>query len=138
MQADEATSSANQSQPAAEPENSGVVEHVWPAAFTDLALAYSNRYPSPLSKHIISQDVIERRFDSDDNTLHTRKLIHKSGKLPRWAPKGIINRAETWVLEDTALDLSKGTLVSTTRNLDHRNVLDITESYSLSRLDSSR
>lgn len=90
-------------------------------------LAYANRYPNPLSQHILTQDILSCTYDAPTNTLHTRKLIFKSGKLPRWAPKGIIARAETWVVEDSVVDVLRGEASYLTRNIDHLNVLEVEE-----------
>ena len=100
-------------------------------------LAYANRYPNPLSRHILTQDVLSCTYDQETNTLHTKKLILKSGKLPRWAPKGIIARAETWVVEDAVVDVLHGTASYMTRNIDHLNVLEVEELMHFQALSST-
>ena len=115
--------------------DSGVYDHLWPASFNTLALAHANRYPSPYSKHIISQDTLSRQYNAEDNTLITYKLIWKSGKLPRWAPRGIVAKAETYVVERSVLDVAQGVLTSETVNLDHRSVVLIKEKLRFEALD---
>ncbi|KDN43089.1 hypothetical protein K437DRAFT_274982 [Tilletiaria anomala UBC 951] len=90
--------------------------------------------------------------------LRTTRLILKRGTLPKWAPSGIIKNAESWVLEETEVevdldlpaaveDLSSSATRSVpnrqdmrqkgremrvwTRNLDHTNVLAVTEGVTL-------
>lgn len=81
------------------------------------------------------------------NVLKTTRLILKRGTLPRWAPKGLIRNAESWVLEESEVELDAHasssapaaaaaaaaaavpgrTMRSWTRNLDHTTVLAVTE-----------
>ena len=61
-------------------------------------------------------------------SLLTTRLILKRGSLPRWAPKGIISRAETWVIEETEVDPIAKTVSCRTRNLDHVKVMQVEES----------
>jgi len=48
--------------------------------------------------------------------------------LPRWAPKGIITRAETWVIEESEVDPFGKTVRCRTKNLDHVKVMQVEES----------
>jgi len=77
-------------------------------------------------------DVLERKVDPDTLIVHTVRLILKRGSLPRWFPRGIVTRAESWVLEDSIVDATGLTLHSRTRNLDHRRILDVLEHQRLS------
>lgn len=77
------------------------------------------------------------RGGEDDNApffvLCTSRLMLKRGSLPAWAPKNIIKNTESWVLEDSEVDLSPAdsraprVMSIWTRNLDHTTVLAITE-----------
>lgn len=104
-------------------------EHLFPYSFASLCLSYMNRYPSPLSPHIISSDLLSVNISPHSGQLHLTKLVLKRGKLPRWAPRGLVSKAETFVLEECEVDVLGQVLSSQTRNLDHRMVLDITERY---------
>lgn len=95
----------------------------WPV----LAQAYFLRYPNPFAQHVLSVDVIDRRIIHRPSppshtaetpttappsattpsipVLHTSRILLKKGTLPRWAPKGLIKSAESWVLEVTEVDL---------------------------------
>ncbi len=43
--------------------------------------------------------------DDDRLVLRTTRLLLKRGTLPSWAPKGIIRNAESWVMEETEVDV---------------------------------
>ncbi|KAF8528031.1 MSF1-domain-containing protein [Hysterangium stoloniferum] len=95
-----------------------------------VALAYFLRYPNPHASHIISCDVISRNLTSE-GTMKTSRLILKRGILPKWAPRGIISRAESWVIEESEVDPEGKTVQCVTRNLDHVKVLQVIESVAL-------
>lgn len=140
------------------------------APYSTLIPAYFQRYPNPLTTHVLSVDVLERRLvpfgtpssyavranarpaahaDADRWVLRTTRLILKRGTLPAWAPRGLLKNAESWVLEESEVDLDppaspasdEATANSTdergrsmrtwTRNLDHVTVLCVTESLEL-------
>ncbi|KIJ45706.1 hypothetical protein M422DRAFT_227448 [Sphaerobolus stellatus SS14] len=98
--------------------------------WSTVALAYYLRYPNPYASHILSCDVINRTI-TPSGTLRTSRLILKRGILPKWAPKGIISRAESWVIEESDVDPHGKVVRCVTRNLDHVKVLQIIESVSL-------
>ncbi|UZJ53182.1 hypothetical protein CBS101457_002502 [Exobasidium rhododendri] len=79
---------------------------------------------------------------SEEQTiLRTSRLILKRGTLPKWAPRGILQNTESWVLEETEVELDPLTtdkvvedrkgkgreMKSWTRNLDHTTVMAVTE-----------
>jgi len=102
-----------------------------------------------LSVDVLSREIISRpieRFEGEEqqhqHILKTSRLILKRGTLPKWAPKGVIRNAESWVLEESEVELDpidptsalredrkgKGReMKSWTRNLDHTTVMAVTE-----------
>lgn len=60
-------------------------------------------------------------------TLRTTRIILKTGSLPRWAPKGMMSRAESWVLEESEVDPLGKVMRCTTKNLDHVKVMRVEE-----------
>ncbi|KAH9895556.1 MSF1-domain-containing protein [Epithele typhae] len=94
----------------------------WPI----VTLAYLLRYPNPMASHILSCDVISREVTAAGSLLTTR-LILKTGSMPRWAPKGMIQRAESWVLEESEVDPLGKVTRCTTKNLDHVKVMRVEE-----------
>ncbi|KAF9015470.1 PRELI-like family-domain-containing protein [Cyathus striatus] len=94
-----------------------------------VSLAYFLRYPNPYASHVISCDVISRA-QTPSGTLVTTRLILKRGNLPRWFPKGIMQRAESWVIEESEVDPYGKVVKCSTRNLDHVKVMQVEESVS--------
>ena len=95
-----------------------------------MALAYFLRYPNPYASHIISCDVISRNMTAE-GSLRTSRLILKRGMLPKWAPQGIISRAESWVIEESEVNPDGKIVRCVTRNVDHVKVLQVVESVVL-------
>lgn len=91
-----------------------------------VALAYFLRYPNPYASHVVSCDVISRT-QTPSGSLLTTRLILKRGVLPRWAPQGVISRAESWIIEESEVDPIGKTVQSRTKNLDHVKVLQVEE-----------
>ena len=92
-----------------------------------VTLAFFLRYPNPYASHVISCDVISRDQTSSGSLVTTR-LILKQGAMPRWFPKGIISRAESWVVEESEVDPHGKLVRCVTKNLDHVKVMQVEES----------
>jgi len=91
-----------------------------------VSLAFFLRYPNPYAAHVLSCDVISRTYTTSGSLLTTR-LILKRGALPRWAPKGIVSRAESWIIEESEVDPFGKTVRCRTKNLDHVKVMQVEE-----------
>jgi len=102
--------------------NSHLYDDPWPI----VSLAFFLRYPNPYAAHVLSCDVISRTH-TPQGTLLTTRLILKKGSLPKWAPKGIISRAESWILEESEVDPAGRVVRCKTRNLDHVKVMRVEE-----------
>lgn len=118
--------------------------------------AYFLRYPNPNAQHVLSVDVLDRRIEyrpvgptgATMPVLCTTRLILKRGNLPKWAPAGIIKNAESYVMEESEVELdlfparpaeassskqparrtkNGRAMRSWTRNLDHTTILAVTE-----------
>ncbi|CBQ71739.1 conserved hypothetical protein [Sporisorium reilianum SRZ2] len=103
-------------------------DHSW----SSCVRAYFLRYPNPNASHVLSVDVIDRRIEyrpvrggssSSASTssvtlddldkshretipvLCTTRLILKRGNLPKWAPSGLMKNAESWVMEESEVEL---------------------------------
>ncbi|CCF53671.1 hypothetical protein NDA11_001825 [Ustilago hordei] len=105
-------------------------DHSW----SSCVRAYFLRYPNPSASHVLSVDVIDRRIEYrpvrggpsssastssvtldhlDSSSLQrdtipvlcTTRLILKRGNLPKWAPSGLIKNAESWVMEESEVEL---------------------------------
>jgi len=91
-----------------------------------VSLAFFLRYPNPYAAHVLSCDVISR-VQTPSGSLLTTRLILKRGALPRWAPKGIVSRAESWIIEESEVDPFGKTVRCRTKNLDHLKVMQVEE-----------
>lgn len=106
-------------------------DHSW----SSCVRAYFLRYPNPNASHVLSVDVIDRRIeyrpvrsgsssssastssvtldDLDNSAPHrhtipvlcTTRLILKRGNLPKWAPSGLMKNAESFVMEESEVEL---------------------------------
>jgi len=100
---------------------------VYDDSWSIVALAFFLRYPNPYASHVISCDVISRD-QTPSGSLVTTRLILKKGAMPRWFPKGIVSRAESWVIEESEVDPFGKTVRCVTKNLDHVKVMQVEES----------
>lgn len=104
----------------------GATELEFSDPWSIVSLAFFLRYPNPYAAHVTSCDVISRDF-TPSGTLVTTRLILKRGSLPRWAPQGIISRAESWVIEESEVDPFGQVVKCKTKNLDHVKVMQVEE-----------
>lgn len=102
--------------------------------WSTVAFAFFLRYPNPYASHVLACDVVSRDF-TPSGSLVTTRLILKKGSLPRWAPQGIIKKAESWVIEETEVDPEGRTVRCATRNLDHVKALRVEEHVTLQQTD---
>jgi hypothetical protein len=102
----------------------------WPI----VSLAFFLRYPNPYASHVISCDVISREF-TPSGSLMTTRLILKTATLPRWAPKGIVSRSESWILEESEVDPQGKVVRCLTRNLEHVKAMQVHESQTFSQVE---
>ncbi|KAI0281632.1 MSF1-domain-containing protein [Russula aff. rugulosa BPL654] len=105
----------------------------WPI----VSLAFFLRYPNPYASHVISCDVISREF-TPSGSLMTTRLILKTATLPRWAPKGIISRSESWILEESEVDPQGKVVRCLTRNLEHVKAMQVHESQTFSQVEEGK
>ncbi|KAI0308049.1 MSF1-domain-containing protein [Multifurca ochricompacta] len=105
----------------------------WPI----VSLAFFLRYPNPYASHVLSCDVISREFTPSGSLLTTR-LILKTATLPRWAPKGIISRSESLILEESEVDPHGKVVRCLTRNLEHVKAMQVHETQTFSQVGEGR
>ncbi|KNZ45967.1 hypothetical protein VP01_765g4 [Puccinia sorghi] len=109
-------------------------ELVFPHPFRFVCQAFTLRYPNPFAPHVITADTLERRWDAESGVLRSIRLVLKRGTLPSWAPRGILEKSETWVLEESTINVLEGTMTLSNRNLDHRRVMEVIEKTSIRAL----
>lgn len=99
--------------------------HLFEYSWKEVSIAFWLRYPNPFASHVLGSDVIERYVDSD-GVLHTKRIILKKGKLPKWGRR-LINISEAYIIEETLVNPKTETLISKTRNLTHARVMQFEE-----------
>jgi len=104
----------------------------WPI----VSLAFFLRYPNPYASHILSCDVISRKF-TPSGTLLTTRLILKTATLPRWA-KSIVSRSESWIIEESEVDPHGKVVRCLTRNLEHVKAMQVHETQIFSQLGEGK
>lgn len=105
--------------------------------WSTVSLAFFLRYPNPYASHVASVDVLSRSFTAS-GTLLTTRLILKRGALPRWAPRGIISKAESWIIEESEVDPEGRVVRCVTKNLDHVKVMRIEERITLRQTEDNQ
>jgi len=100
--------------------------HQYNEPWQTVTLAFFLRYPNPYATHVLSADVLERTF-TNQGTLLTTRLILKRGNIPKWMPRGIVSRAESWIVEQSEVDPLGKIVRCETRNLDHVKILSVRE-----------
>lgn len=100
-----------------------------------VSLAFFLRYPNPYASHVLSCDVIARNV-TPSGSLSTTRLILKRGALPKWAPQGIVSRAESWVIEESEVDPFGKVVRCQTKNLDHVKVMQVQEFVELREVEN--
>ena len=56
--------------------------HYFDYSFDQVASVFYDRYPNSFAKHVIAEDVIERKVT--ENVIYTKKLIVKKGWFGRF------------------------------------------------------
>lgn len=109
--------------------------HKYSEPWQTVTLAFFLRYPNPYATHVLSADVLSRSF-TPEGTLVTTRLILKSGNIPKWLPRGIVGRAESWIVEQSEVDPLGKVVRCETRNLDHVKILSVRETVELREGDT--
>lgn len=90
-----------------------------------IATAFWKKYPNKHSKHVLSEDVIDRTIDKN-NHLITRRIFVKTNSCPKWVERFLPSR-KVHVLEDSYVDPERQTLTTVTRNLGMTNLMTLEE-----------
>lgn len=105
-------------------------------SFSAVSLAYFLRYPNPYSRHVASTDTISRHYDPDTQRLTTTRLHLKRSRLPpavlKLLPRATLGASadgstQSFILEQTVVDVREGWMQTESRNLDWNNVLSVIE-----------
>jgi len=102
-------------------EGSTLINHDW----QQIAIAFWNRYPNKYSKHVLSEDILDRRIDSHGQLI-TKRLFVKTNSCPRWIER-LMQTKNVHIIEESVFDPLRRTLTTITRNLGATNLLTIEE-----------
>lgn len=88
--------------------------------------AFWQRYPNPQSKHVLTEDVIERQLIGDK--LFTKRLLSKTNHLPKWGERFVHGMQRyMYIVEESVVDLTDRTFTTYTRNISHQRVMTVDE-----------
>ena len=90
-----------------------------------LAIAFWKRYPNKYSRHVLSEDVIDRRINQAGQ-LVTKRLFVKTNSCPKWIER-LMKTSKVHILEESFVDPFRQTLTTITRNLGMTNLMTVEE-----------
>lgn len=103
-------------------EGSSTFTHHW----QQIATAFWKRYPNKYSKHVLSEDIIDRKLDSTSGQLFTKRLFVKTNSVPKWLER-LMRSKNVHIIEESIVDPNEQTLVTKTRNLGMTNLMSVEE-----------
>lgn len=98
-----------------------VLKHPW----EQVVQSFWQRYPNPYSKHVLTEDTVQRELKSG-KLRSVRFLTKTGGGLPRWAEKFVPHQL-VGIIEESVVDPKKQTLTTYTRNIGYNKMVSITE-----------
>ncbi|XP_050545944.1 PRELI domain-containing protein 1, mitochondrial-like [Daktulosphaira vitifoliae] len=99
-------------------------KNVFPFKWDQVVHGFWQRYPNPESKHVLSEDVLQREIR--EKCLHSIRMFTKTNKLPKWGECFIHNNVVR-IVEESIVDPTKKILTTYTRNIGYTNVMGVTE-----------
>ena len=99
--------------------------HTFYYSWQQIATAFWNRYPNKHSRHVLSEDILDRKIDQDGQLI-TKRLFVKTSSCPKWIER-LMKTRNVHVLEESFLDPIRQTLTTTTKNLGMTNLMSVEE-----------
>lgn len=103
--------------------------------------AFWKRYPNPYSKHVLTEDVIDRKIiDSKDGpTLRSVRLLTKTNSIPKWGEKLVPSAQKTVsIIEESIVDPVRKILKTKTRNIGLTKYMYVEETVVYSMHEKQR
>ncbi|EFX71188.1 PRELI domain-containing protein 1, mitochondrial-like [Daphnia pulex] len=97
-----------------------VLKHPW----DQVVQSFWQRYPNPYSKHVLTEDTVQREVVS--GKLRSIRFLTKTGQGPRWADK-FVPHSLVGIIEESIVDPKTQTLTTYTRNIGYSKIVSITE-----------
>lgn len=73
------------------------------------------------SKHVLSEDVISR-YIGTDNKLHSKRILTKTNRLPKWGERFVNTRFAVFI-EESIVDPINKVVTTYTRNITLKNLM---------------
>eukprot|EP00040_Diaphanoeca_grandis_P014667 m.74556 g.74556 ORF g.74556 m.74556 type:complete len:186 (-) comp24673_c0_seq2:84-641(-) len=107
--------------------------------FEDVTAAVWQKYPNPISAHVLSVDTLRRHVDPTTGCMLTTRLLTKTNVQPRWFQKFIGNTNKTTIVEESVLDPKAKTFTTYTKNISLNYFMTVEETcvYTVSEDNSS-
>lgn len=102
-------------------EGSSTFQHTWQQS----ASAFWKRYPNKYSRHVLSEDIIDRKVDASGQ-LVTKRIFVKTNSTPKWIER-LMKSKNVHILEESIVDPIRQTLTTITRNLGMTNLMTVEE-----------
>lgn len=102
-------------------EGSHTFHHTW----QQIAIAFWNRYPNKYSRHVLSEDILDRQINHSGQ-LVTKRLFVKTNSCPKWIER-LMKSRNVHILEESFVDPIRQTLTTITRNLGMTNLMSVEE-----------
>ncbi|XP_043227863.1 PRELI domain-containing protein 1, mitochondrial-like isoform X1 [Amphibalanus amphitrite] len=101
-------------------EQSATFNHPW----DQVVQAFWERYPNPHSSHVLTEDTVARRLEG--GCLRSKRIVTKTNRMPKWGERFLSARTVA-VLEESACEPARHSMVTLTRNLAHTHLMEVTE-----------
>lgn len=99
----------------------------WPTA----VCAFWLKYPNSYSKHVLSEDVLDRQI-TPGGQLYTRRLLTKTNSLPRWGSAIFRNMKKVvYILEESIVDVKQEKMKVYTWNTSYKTMMDVQEKITI-------
>ncbi|XP_046368079.2 PRELI domain-containing protein 1, mitochondrial-like isoform X2 [Haliotis rufescens] len=100
---------------------SSVFKYSW----DQVACAFWQRYPNPFSKHVLTEDVVNREMRQDG--LHTTRLLTKTNPVPKWGERFVPGPRQVCIVEESIVDPEKKIITTYSRNIGMQKLMSIEE-----------
>ena len=96
------------------------------------------KYPNSYSKHVLSEDVLDRKITSKGQ-LYTRRLLSKTNSLPKWGRAIFKNMTPmAYIVEESVVDCSRKEMKVYTWNTSHKTLMEVQECLTITPNDDGK
>lgn len=100
--------------------------HTFNYNWNQIARAFWFRYPNKFSKHVLSEDILNREINQSGQLI-TKRLFVKTNSCPKWIERLMNYNKNVHILEESIVDPIKKTLKTVTRNLGMTQLMLVEE-----------